>query len=162
MLVVMDQRATPEDIQAVVARIENLGMTAKPIPGGTRTSICVLFNKGAVDPGHFAGMAGVLEVIRVSKPFKLVSRETHPEDTRFEVNGVAVGGDSLAVIAGPCAVESLEQMLTAARQVKEAGAVMLRGGAFKPRTSPYSFQGLGIEGSKTLARVREETGLPVV
>ncbi|MCB2155868.1 3-deoxy-7-phosphoheptulonate synthase [bacterium] len=162
MLVVMDKSATPEQIQAVVEKIERLGMKAEPIPGGQRTSVCVLQNTGAVDPTIFAGMPGVMESIRVSKPFKLVSRETHRDDSEFDVSGVPVGGKNLTVIAGPCSVESYEQTLETAKAVKAAGAHMLRGGAFKPRTSPYSFQGLGEEGLKILARVREETGMPIV
>ena len=162
MLVVMDKSATPEQIQAVVDKIESLGMKAEPIPGGQRTSVCVLQNQGAVDSGIFAGMPGVLEAIRVSKPFKLVSRETHREDSVFDVGGVPVGGKNLTVIAGPCSVESYEQTLETALAVKAAGANMLRGGAFKPRTSPYAFQGLAEEGLKILSRVREETGLPIV
>lgn len=162
MLVVMDQSATPEQIRAVVHKIESLGMKAEPIPGGQRTSVCVLQNQGAVDPALFTGMPGVMDAIRVSKPFKLVSRETHREDTVFDVAGVTVGGGNLTIIAGPCSVESYEQTLETAKAIKAAGAHMLRGGAFKPRTSPYAFQGLAEEGLKILARVREETGLPIV
>lgn len=162
MLIVMDSGATPQQIQAVVDRIEILGMKGQPIPGGMRTSICVLFNPGSVDPSQFLGLPGVQEAIPVSKPYKLVSRETHPENTIIEVNGLKIGGEALTVIAGPCSVESYEQVLATAQAVKAAGAHMLRGGAFKPRTSPYAFQGLGEEGLKILARVREETGLPLV
>ena len=162
MLVVMDANAKPEEIEAVVARIESLGMKAQPISGGMRTSICCLFNQGPLDPAIFTGMAGVREAIPVSKPWKLVSRETNASDTLIEVGGVTIGGDNLTVIAGPCSVESYEQLLETAKAVKAAGAVMLRGGAFKPRTSPYAFQGLGEDGLKLLAQVRDEVGLPVV
>ena len=162
MLIVMDRGATQQQIQAVVEKIESLGMKGQPIPGGTRTSICVLYNQGSVEPSLFLGMPGVLEAIPVSKQYKLVSRETSPENTVIDVCGVRIGGEELTVIAGPCAVESHEQLLQTAQAVKAAGAQMLRGGAFKPRTSPYAFQGLGEEGLKIMARVREETGLPLV
>lgn len=162
MLVVMESSATPEQIQAVVDRIESVGMQAKPIPGGIRTSICVLFNQGPVNSDIFSGLPGVRETIAVSKPYKLVSRETHPSDTIIDVSGVPVGGAEFVMMAGPCAVESYEQLLETAQAVKQAGAQMLRAGAFKPRTSPYAFQGLGEEGLKILARVRDEVGLPFV
>lgn len=162
MLIVMDISAGQDEIKAVVDKIESLGMKAEPIPGGMRTSICVLYNKGPVDPNLFEGMPGVRDTIPVSKPYKLVSRETCPAKTVIDVGGVRIGDAGMVVIAGPCAVESEEQLLATARAVKDAGAHMLRGGAFKPRTSPYSFQGLGEEGLKILARAREETGLPVV
>jgi len=162
LLIVMECSATPEQIQAVVEKIEALGMKGQPIPGGSRTSICVLYNQGSVEPGLFEGMPGVVEAIRVSKPYKLVSRETHPEDTVIEVGGVRIGAGELTVMAGPCSVESYEQTLATARAVKAAGARILRGGAFKPRTSPYVFQGLGEEGLRILARVGKETGLPVI
>src|SRR5262249_49932630 len=119
-------------------------------------------NIGVVDRALFESLPGVLEVIRVSHPYKLVSREFKPQDTVVEVAGLRIGGPSLVVIAGPCSVESYDQTLRIARQVKAAGARMRRGGAYKPRTSPYSFQGLGIEGLQILSRVREETGLPIV
>jgi 3-deoxy-7-phosphoheptulonate synthase len=162
MLVVMNQRATPEEIDAVVAAIEAKGFTARPIPGGERTAICVLHNKGAVEASHFGSLPGVKEVIPVTRPYKLVSRELQPEDTIVQVGDVRVGKGHLTLIAGPCAVESEEQCLEIARQVKKAGARLFRGGAFKPRTSPYSFQGLGEEGLKILKRVRETTGLPTI
>lgn len=162
MLIVMDCEATREQIQAVVEKIESLGLKAQPIPGGMRTSICVLYNQGAVDSTPFQGMPGVLETIPVSKPYKLVSRETHHADTVIRVGEVTIGGIDPVVIAGPCAVESYAQLSATARAVKAAGAAMLRGGAFKPRTSPYAFQGLGEEGLHLMARVREETGLPIV
>jgi 3-deoxy-7-phosphoheptulonate synthase len=162
VLVVMRQSATPEEIRGVVAVVEARGMKAHPIPGAQRTAIGITGNKGAVDAPIFEGLPGVLEVIPVTHAYKLVSREVKAEDTVVDIGGVAVGGPSLVVVAGPCAVESHEQMLTVARAVKRAGAQLLRGGAFKPRTSPYSFQGLGEEGLRILAAARDETGLPVV
>ena len=158
----MSNRATPEEIDAVVAAIEVKGYTARPIPGGERVAIGVLHNKGAVETSHFLGLPGVNDVIPVTRPYKLVSREFQPEDTVIQLGDARVGSGSLTLIAGPCAVESEEQCLTIARGVKTAGAQLFRGGAFKPRTSPYSFQGLGEEGLRILARVREDTGMPVV
>jgi 3-deoxy-7-phosphoheptulonate synthase len=162
MLVVMRQGATSEEIAGVARAIETRGWKAHPIPGAQRTAIGLTGNRGAVDRPVFESMPGVLEVIPVSHAYKLVSREVKPEDSVVKVGGVAVGGGGFVIVAGPCAVESLDQMLTVARGVKAAGARLLRGGAFKPRTSPYSFQGLGEEGLKILASAREETGLPVV
>jgi 3-deoxy-7-phosphoheptulonate synthase len=162
MLVVMDQKATPEEIEAVVAVIRERGYTARPIPGGDRVSIGILHNKGPVDPSLILGMPGVKEAISITRPYKLVSREFKHEDTIVQVGDVAIGNRHMTIIAGPCAIESLEQALTIAEHVKRAGAQIFRGGAFKPRTSPYSFQGLGEEGLKILAQVREKTGLPVV
>ena len=162
MLIVMKQDATPEQIQGVSRAIEARGFKAHPIPGAQRTAIGVTGNQGAVDRPVFESLPGVFEVIPVTHGYKLVSREVKPEDTVVEIGDVRVGGKELVIAAGPCAVESLEQVLTVARAVKEAGASLLRGGAFKPRTSPYSFQGLGEEGLKILAAAREETGLPVV
>ena len=123
-----------------------LGLKAHPIPGAQRTAVGITGNRGTIGPAAFEGLPGVLEVIRVSHPYKLVSREFHPEDTIVSIGGVPVGGTRVVVIAGPCAVESREQTLTIAKEVKARGADLLRGGAYKPRTSPYSFQGLGEEG----------------
>ena len=162
MLVVMRQDATADEIAGVVRAVEARGFRAHPIPGAQRTAIGITGNRGAVDRPVFESLPGVLEVIPVTHSYKLVSREVKPEDSVVRVGGVPVGGRTLVVAAGPCAVESLEQVLTVARAVKAAGAAILRGGAFKPRTSPYSFQGLGEEGLKMLAAAREETGLPVV
>ncbi len=162
MLVVMSHRATPEEVDAVVSAIEAKGYTARPIPGGERVAIGILHNKGAVEASHFLGLPGVSDVIPVTRPYKLVSREFQPEDTVIQLGDASVGHGYLTLIAGPCAVESEEQCLTIARGVKTAGAQLFRGGAFKPRTSPYSFQGLGEEGLRILARVREDTGMPVV
>ncbi len=162
MLVVMRQDAGEKDISAVVAAIEARGLKAHPIPGTQRTAIGITGNKGAVEAAAFESLPGVLEVIPVSHAYKLVSREVKNESSLVKIGPVEVGGPRFVVAAGPCAVESLEQTLTIARAVKAAGAHLLRGGAFKPRTSPYSFQGLGEEGLKILAQTREATGLPVV
>ena len=162
MLVVMRQDAGPDEIAGVVRAIEARGFKAHAIPGAQRTAIGITGNRGAVDRPVFESLPGVLEVIPVTHAYKLVSREVKQENSVVRVGGVPVGGERLAIVAGPCAVESLEQMLTVARAVKRAGASLLRGGAFKPRTSPYSFQGLGEEGLRILAAAREETGLPVV
>ncbi len=160
----MRQSASGDDVKKVIDRIESLGWEAKPIPGEERTAIGVLRNPGATDPALFLDIPGVREVIPVSKPYKLVSREMHPEDTVIELgNGkVAIGGEKLVVMAGPCAVESEKQALAIAEEVKKAGASLFRAGAFKPRSSPYSFQGLGKKGLEILAKVREETGLFIV
>ncbi len=162
MLIVMKMDAAPEQVEGVVRKIEAHGLKAHPIAGAQRTAIGITGNIGVVDRALFASMPGVLEVIRVSHPYKLVSREFRPQDTVVEIGGVRVGGPEFVVIAGPCSVESYEQTLRIAQRVKAAGAHLLRGGAYKPRTSPYSFQGLGEEGLRILARVRAETGLPVV
>ena len=162
MLLVMKKNATEEEIENVINAINDQGYTPRPIPGGERVSIGILYNKGPVDGALFLGMPGVQDAIPVTKPYKLVSREFKPEGTIVNVSGVKVGNGNIAMIAGPCAVESEEQCLIIAKKVKEAGANMFRGGAFKPRTSPYSFQGLGKEGLRILEKVREETGLPVV
>jgi 3-deoxy-7-phosphoheptulonate synthase len=162
MLVVMKPHATAEQVEAVVTRIRELGLTPHPIPGAQRVAIGITGNKGGLEPDQFSTLPGVADAIRVSQPFKLVSREVKEEDTVIDVGGVPLGGPTLAVIAGPCSVESREQLLEAAHAVKRAGARFLRGGAFKPRTSPYEFQGLAEEGLKLLALAREETGLKIV
>lgn len=162
MLIVMEQKATSEQIAGVVAAIENRGYKARPIPGGERTAIGVLHNEGAVDASFFSGLSGVKEVIPVTRPYKQVSREFKPENTLIRIHDVTIGQGNLTMIAGPCAIESEDQAMTIAKHVKRAGAHIFRGGAYKPRTSPYSFQGLGIEGLKILSRVRESTGMPVV
>jgi 3-deoxy-7-phosphoheptulonate synthase len=162
VLIVMKQGATPEDLQGVLDAVQARGYKGHPIPGGQRTAVGVTGNQGADDAPAFEGLAGVLEVIPVSHGYKLVSREVKGEATVVDIGGVPVGGPELVVTAGPCAVESLEQTLIVARRVKAAGAHLLRGGAYKPRTSPYSFQGLGEEGLQILAAARDETGLPIV
>jgi 3-deoxy-7-phosphoheptulonate synthase len=162
MLVVMQQHASAEQVQAVVEKIRALGLTPNPIPGAQRIAIGITGNKGPLDPDQFTIMPGVADAIRVSQPFKLVSREVKEEDTVIDVGGVRLGGKDLAIIAGPCSVESKEQILETAHAVRKAGARFLRGGAYKPRTSPYEFQGLAEEGLKLLALAREETGLKIV
>ncbi len=162
MLVVMKPHAAQAEIDGVVEKIHAMGLAAHPIPGAQRVAIGVTGNKGGLDPGQFETMPGVADAIRVSQPFKLVSREVKEEDTVLDVGGVLLGGREIAIMAGPCSVESKEQILEAAHAVKAAGARFLRGGAFKPRTSPYEFQGLGEEGLRLLALAREETGLKVV
>src|SRR5712692_3448025 len=160
MLIVMRHGATEEEIQKVVAVIKEMGYQARPMPGAQRTAAGLVGNDGRVDSSRLEGLTGVQEVIHVSQPYKQVSREWKPENSivRFS-GGVTIGGADVAVIAGPCSVESEAQVIQAARHVREAGAVILRGGAFKPRTSPYSFQGLGRPALKLLAKAREETGL---
>ena len=162
MLIVMDKTATQEQIDNVIAAIEQRGFTARPIPGGERMSIGILNNKGHVDGSPFLGLPGVKDAIHVTRPYKLVSREFKREDTVVHVGEVPIGSAALTIIAGPCAVESEYQALTIAEHVRRSGAQLFRGGAFKPRTSPYSFQGLGEKGLKILAKVRRETGMPVV
>ena len=162
MLIVMDSVATAEDVRRVVEAVESHGLQAHPIPGTQRTAIGITGNRGSVDPGAFENLPGVLEVIPVSAPYKLVSRESKRENTVVSVGGVPVGGERIAIVGGPCAVESEEQAVEIGRRVREAGGTLYRGGAFKPRTSPYSFQGLGEEGLRILSLVRRETGLPIV
>ncbi|HKB08611.1 MAG TPA: 3-deoxy-7-phosphoheptulonate synthase [Candidatus Polarisedimenticolia bacterium] len=162
MLIVMESGASEEQIQAVTDRIIALGLRPHPIPGAERTAIGITGNHGPLDPAEFEILPGVQQAIRVTKPYKLVSREVKAADSVIPVGGCAVGGHRLTIIAGPCAVESEAQTLAIAERVREAGADLFRGGAFKPRTSPYSFQGLGLKGLQILARAREETGLPVV
>ncbi|MGB4599001.1 MAG: 3-deoxy-7-phosphoheptulonate synthase [Trichlorobacter sp.] len=163
MLIVMSHTATQADIDKVIQTVSLMGFTAAPIPGSERTAIGVLGNKGYVDDSTILDLPGVRQTIHVSKPYKLVSRDFHPENTIVDVAGVKIGeGQRAVVVAGPCAVESEEQILTTARFVKQAGADLLRGGAFKPRTGPHTFQGLREEGLKLLAKAREATGLPIV
>ena len=163
MLIVMDKDATPEMIQDVVAKIEALGYAAQPIPGGERVAIGILRNPRPVDPALFLDMPGVMQAIPVSKAYKLVSREMKRENTVITLaNGLTIGRGSFVVMAGPCAIENENQALTIARLVKAEGAQIFRGGAFKPRTSPYSYQGLGPKGLKILDKVRQETGLLIV
>jgi 3-deoxy-7-phosphoheptulonate synthase len=162
MLIVMSAHAGPEDIARVRQKVEDLGYRAHIIPGEQRTAIGITGNQGAIDPAEFEVLPGVSEAIRVSKPYKLVSRETKLENTVVNVGGVPVGGASLVFCGGPCSVENREQILESARAVKQAGGQLLRGGAYKPRTSPYSFQGLGEQGLVYLDEARCETGLGVV
>ena len=162
MLVVMRADAADDDIARVCRKIETLGFRAHVMPGAERTAIGITGNHGPVDPAEFDTLPGVVEAIPVSKPYKLVSREVKPENTVVNIAGVQIGGGELVLCAGPCSVESREQILASARAVKAAGARLLRGGAYKPRTSPYAFQGLGEPGLKLLAEAREETGLGIV
>ena len=166
MLIVMQSHATEEQIRAVCARIESLGLKAHPIPGSLRTAIGITGNKGSIDLGVLESMAGVVECIPVSKPYKLVSRDAKEEDTVLRIptpsGDVLVGGKHVALVAGPCAVETEEQCLTVGAQLKATGVRLFRGGAYKPRTSPYSFQGLGEEGLKILAKVRDSYGFGII
>lgn len=162
MLVVMDATASQAAIDHVVQTIEKMGLRATAIPGAQRVAIGITGNRGTVDPAGLENLPGVVEIIPVSAPYKLVSREWKRENSIIRIGPVEVGGGRLVVAAGPCAVESEEQTVEIARRVKAAGAHLLRGGAYKPRTSPYSFQGLGLAGLKILAKAREETGLPIV
>ena len=162
MLVVMKNDATKVQVQAVIREIESWGYRAIPIPGAQRTAVCIVGNTGPVEDSRLLSLDGVKEAIRVTKPYKLVSRETHPQSTIIAIGDIKIGGEEPVIMAGPCAVESEEQALTIAHLVKQYGAQIFRGGAFKPRTSPYSFQGLGEEGLKILKKVRSETGLLIV
>ena len=164
MLIVMQAHATEEQVRAVCEKVQSLGLKPHPIPGASRTAIGITGNEGAVETGVFDDMAGVGEVIRVTKPYKLVSRDIKEENTiiRFPALDASVGGKELAVMAGPCAIESREQAFAIAERVRRAGAKFFRGGAYKPRTSPYSFQGLGEEGLRIMADVRQKFGLVIV
>ncbi|MDQ3687861.1 MAG: 3-deoxy-7-phosphoheptulonate synthase [Acidobacteriota bacterium] len=162
MLIVMKTDATEEHIADVVSVITDLGLRAHPMPGAQRTAIGITGNSGAVDASRFENMAGVAEAIRVSKPYKLISLDLRPEKTIVRVGDARIGGDELAIIAGPCAIESRAQTLAVAESVRRSGARFFRGGAYKPRTSPYAFQGLGEEGLKILAEVRDTYGLKIV
>jgi 3-deoxy-7-phosphoheptulonate synthase len=161
MLVVMSQNATDDQVRAVAKRIEEMGFKAVPMPGAQRTAICILGNKGPLEASAFTVMPGVKDAIPVSKPYKLVSKESKAEATVIRLAGATIGG-GVCIMAGPCAVESEEQCMTIAEAVKKSGATVFRGGAYKPRTSPYAFQGLGEDGLKILAKVRERFGLPVI
>ena len=163
MLVVMQHNASAEEVARVVEAIREMGYEARPMPGHQRTTVGIVGNDGKLDGSRFTSMAGVLEVIHVTQPYKQVSREWKAENTVVKLpGGVTIGGDEVVLMAGPCSVESESQILRVARAVREAGAVILRGGAFKPRTSPYSVQGLGRKGLELLTRAREETGLLIV
>jgi 3-deoxy-7-phosphoheptulonate synthase len=163
MLIVMRHGAAEDEIRKVVTTVEEMGYQARPMPGKQRVSIGLVGNDGRVDGSRLAALPGVQEIIHVTKPYKQVSREWKPESTVVPLaGGLAVGGEDVVVMAGPCSVESERQILDAARAVREAGATVLRAGAFKPRSSPYSFQGLGTAGLRLLARARDETGLLIV
>jgi 3-deoxy-7-phosphoheptulonate synthase len=160
----MKSQATPEEIQAVCDHIELLGFRAHPLPGAQRTAIGITGNQGEVDRGNLESLSGVAEVIRVSKAYKLASRDVKEEDTviRFPGTDAAIGGNELAIVAGPCSIESPDQAFAIAEQVAAAGAQFFRGGAYKPRTSPYAFQGLGLEALRIMAQIRERYGLRIV
>src|SRR6516164_9783579 len=164
MLVVMKANATEEQVRAVCERIESLGYRAHPIPGAERTAIGITGNKGAVEQGTLGEMSGVQEVFAVSKPYKLVSRDVKEENTvvRFKGSDGSFGGHDLGIVGGPCSIESREQAFTIAERVAKSGARFFRGGAYKPRTSPYAFQGLGEEGLKIMAEIRDRFGLLIV
>ncbi len=162
MIIVMKAHSSTAQVSAVVARIESLGYRAHLSQGEETTIIGVIGDDRPIDRAQFEMLDGVEKTVPILKPFKLASREMHPQDTLVPLNGVKVGAERVALIAGPCSVESRAQILETAQAVKEAGAVALRGGAFKPRTSPYSFQGMGEKGLELLAEARELTGLPIV
>src|SRR5713226_3388327 len=164
MLVVMQAQATEEQVRAVCQKIESLGYRAHSMPGAQRTAIGITGNQGEVESGTLEEMPGVQEVIRVTKPYKLVSRDTKPDNTviKFPNSSVTIGGPDLAIIAGPCGIETRDQAFKIAERVARAGAQFFRGGAYKPRTSPYSFQGLGEEGLKIMAEIRDRFGLLIV
>ena len=163
MLVVMKQHATPAEVERVCQWIRDKGYTPQPMPGAQRTAVGLVGNDGRVDGSALEDLPGVAEVIHVSNPYKQVSREWRPENTIVTIApGVSFGGNAVPIVAGPCSVESEEQILASARAVKAGGAVALRGGAFKPRSSPYSFQGLGKPGLELLALAKRETGLAIV
>ena len=164
MLVVMQAHATEEQVRAVCEKIESLGYRAHSIPGAQRTAIGITGNQGEVQPGTLDEMPGVQEVIRVSKPYKLVSRDIKAENTiiRFSGTNATIGGENFAIIAGPCAIENREQAMAIGERVAHAGAQFFRGGAYKPRTSPYTFQGLGEQGLQIMAEVRERFGMKII
>jgi 3-deoxy-7-phosphoheptulonate synthase len=160
----MKAHASEEEVRAVCQKIESLGYRAHAMPGAQRTAIGITGNRGEVEPGTLEEMAGVQELIRVSKPYKLVSRDVKDDNTvvRFPGSDATIGGRALAIIAGPCAIESLEQAMAVAERISRAGAQFFRGGAYKPRTSPYSFQGLGEEGLRIMAEVRDKYGMRII
>ena len=164
MLVVMKAQATPEEIQAVCDHIEMLGFRAHALPGAQRTAIGITGNQGEVDRGNIESLSGVAEVIRVSKPYKLASRDVKEEDTviRFAGTDATIGGRALAIVAGPCSIENREQAFAIAEHVSATGAQFFRGGAYKPRTSPYAFQGLGLDALKIMAEIRDKFGLRII
>jgi 3-deoxy-7-phosphoheptulonate synthase len=162
MLVVMDRQATPEQIEQVVQTIRRMNLTPHPLPGATRTAIGITGNIDAVDPRALEVLPGVLELLRVTKPFKLAGREMHPDDTVVRLPATTIGPGTFTLIAGPCSVENEEMILRTAAFLMDRGVRLMRAGAFKPRTSPYAFQGLGLEGLEILARARRKTGIGIV
>ena len=162
MIIVMKRHATADEIAGVVAHIESLGFQAHLSSGEERTIIGVIGDERPIEPEHFELLPGVERAVRILHPFKLASRDFHPDDSVVKINGVSVGTPQVIVMAGPCSVESREQLMETAAAVKEAGAHVLRGGAYKPRTSPYAFQGLGLKGLELLREARDELHLPVI
>src|SRR4030042_4172358 len=162
MLVVMKNDATEKQVAAVIKEIEKMGSRGVPMPGAIRTAICILGNKGPIEAARLLAIEGVKEAIPVTKPYKLGSRETHPDSTVISIGNVKIGAGEPVIMAGPCAVESEEQALTIAGIVKKHGATVFRGGAFKPRTSPYSFHGMGEKGLKIMDKLRRATGMVIV
>jgi 3-deoxy-7-phosphoheptulonate synthase len=162
MLILMKAGASPEQIEEACQAVRDLGFMPHPIPGAVRTAIGITGNKGPLDATVFTRLDGVADAVPVSQPYKLVSREVSPEDTVIDLGPVKIGGGGVCVMAGPCSVETRDQVLSTADHVKQHGAHVLRGGAFKPRTSPYEFQGLREEGLKILAEARDRTGMPVI
>lgn len=162
MLVVMHKNAEKQHIEEVVKAIESMGLQAHPLPGSTRTAIGITGNITSVDPDRLASMAGVLELVRVTRPYKLASREMHPDNTVVDTPQTRIGGGNFTIIAGPCSVESEGLTLEIAEFLKSEGVHLLRAGAYKPRTSPYSFQGMGREGLEILKKVRAKTGIGIV
>jgi 3-deoxy-7-phosphoheptulonate synthase len=162
MMIVMNVEATPAQVDAVVARIEGNGFKPIVLNGEERKVIAVVGNDPYKTRDQYIFLPGVDRVMPISRPYKVASREFMPQNSSFPIDGLCIGGDEIVIMAGPCAVESRSQLLETAQAIKEAGAQVLRGGAYKPRTSPYTFQGLGEEGLEILAEARELTGLPVV
>src|SRR5512142_1098334 len=162
MIVVMKHNATPDEIAHVVGHIESLGFTTHVSSGEERTVIGVIGDERPIEPEHFELLPGVERAMRILHPFKLASRDFQPEDTKVRINGVSVGGNQVIIMAGPCSVESREQLMETAEAVHSAGAHVLRGGAFKPRTSPYAFQGLGLKALELLREARDQFHMPVV
>nr|BAL57506.1 3-deoxy-7-phosphoheptulonate synthase [uncultured Chloroflexota bacterium] len=162
MIVIMQHQATPQQIQTLIEHVEALGYRVHRSDGAERTILGIIGDERPIEPEHLEAFEGVERVVRVLHPFKLASRDFHPENSVFRINGIHIGGEQIVLMAGPCSVESRSQLFEAAAAVKEAGAHVLRGGAFKPRTSPYSFQGLGLKGLELLREAREEFHLPVV
>src|SRR6058998_1311327 len=162
MLIVMKPNATASEIDAVVNVVEAVGLRAHPMPGATRTAIGITGNEGPIDGRRFENLAGVAEVIRVTKPYKLITLDLRPEKTIVQIDGATIGGNELAIIAGPCAIESREQAFAVAEAVQRSGARFFRGGVWKPRSSPYAFQGLGEDGWEIMCEIRQAFGLKIV
>src|SRR6266513_2546302 len=162
MLIVMKANATPREIDAVVEVVQAIGLRAHPLPGPTRTAIGITGNEGVIDSRRFEDLPGVAEVIRVTKPYKLITLDLRPEKTVVQIGDATIGGSELAIIAGPCAIESREQAFAVAEAVQRSGARFFRGGVWKPRTSPYTFQGLGEKAWEIMTAIRDEFGLKIV